>query len=278
MIKYNGIQILSRKYEFFFFTTSNLRNNSIWLIDSNAFEKAFFKKLNINNKEDLYKDLGLEKICPNYSQKIQTNNDYFYIYDYNQNKIQNIISNLSLNFSSTIETLFTISLPYHNHNDFISNKLVNDKDILNNDKSTINYNDYNDLNYNYNYNFNFNFNQNDIYIEIISDLKASDGSILSDGCGKISENLLRILCLNYNNNIQSTAIQIRFNFTKGVLVNSRDLTDNKIIFTNSMIKNNSIINNKLEIISFSSYYKGGLNKDIILLLLLKDLKLNFFLN
>lgn len=51
-----GIVVCNKKYEFFIFTTTNLRNNSVWMI-----ETAYLNNKGIT-KESLYTELGLENL------------------------------------------------------------------------------------------------------------------------------------------------------------------------------------------------------------------------
>ena len=80
--------------------------------------------------------------------------------------------------------------------------------------------------------------------------------------------MLELCCNLHNNGKKSSAIQIRFNWgVKGVLVLSEDLPDDTIVFTESMIKFALDETCKtLEIIKFSKFSQGYLNKYTIILL------------
>jgi len=266
IIKDNGLTIFNRQYEFFFYSTTNLRANSIWMIHKDAFKNKNFEMLKLKNKEDLYLDLGLRIIAPNYHKENQTDDSFkdtinlrelknpkklhifedksFFKnknYDFNNIPIQKIISNLSLNFSSSIE----INL-FEDNDSPIYIELYTESDIKSNsDTSSL---DDKCINY-----------------------------ILSDGCGKISPDLMKLVCEKYNNNFIVSAIQIRYDGKKGVLGNYDNLDGFKIVFVDSMIKFNGEINNKLELITFSRLLRGNLNIQIILILLLRKFSITFFL-
>jgi len=249
LIKNEGLKLFNKNYEFFFYTTTNLRSNSVWLIESNSFNSKLFQKLKITNKEDLYLQLGLRNIAPYYSQRFDE--EYIFnenknikksnIYDYNNLSIQKIISNISLNFSSTIELL----IEDENQSE-INIEIGYEKDIKTNTQN-------------------------------FTHLEDNNIKILSDGCGKISSKLIDLICLKYNNKILASAIQIRYNGNKGVLAKLDELDGYKIVFVDSMIKFPGEINNKLELISFSKFLKGSLNIQIILILLLRRFPITFFL-
>ena len=77
-----------------------------------------------------------------------------------------------------------------------------------------------------------------------------------------------------NKNKYSSAIQIRYKGTKGVLVVDPTINGKKIILTKSMIKYEVINSPHLEICRFSRYSTGFLNLQIIILLILNGVKKN----
>jgi hypothetical protein len=129
--------------------------------------------------------------------------------------------------------------------------------------------------------FDYNIYKYEISYSIIKDIK-NENKIFSDGCGKISPQLLTYAshCLNYSK--PSSAIQIRFKGNKGVLVLDENLKNFEIEFTESMVKFDldpigDKIFNDLEIIKFSNYSPGYLNLEIIILLLLNGVKPKYIL-
>jgi hypothetical protein len=106
-------------------------------------------------------------------------------------------------------------------------------------------------------------------VEVVKDIvREYEGKkyVFNDGVGMISKNIMESCCAKHNKGSLASAIQIRFNYgVKGVLVLSKIIPENTIIFTDSMIKFSVDDSSKsLEIIKFSKFSQGFLNKNIIL--------------
>lgn len=112
-----------------------------------------------------------------------------------------------------------------------------------------------------------------IKVEVHDDVTVKDekGEIkytFSDGIGKISTNLIDQIKINLKIKGVVSAIQIRYGEMKGVLVGDPTLADNTIIFRRSMQKfKDSSFNYSLELLDYSKYRAGYLNRQIIMLLL-----------
>ena len=110
--------------------------------------------------------------------------------------------------------------------------------------------------------------------EIIEDLCSPKGEIYNDGCGMISLELMKDICKDLNKGKFSSAIQIRYKGTKGILVINPQIKGKKIILTKSMIKYEVNNSENLEICRFARYSTGFLNLQIIILLILNGVDKN----
>ena len=110
--------------------------------------------------------------------------------------------------------------------------------------------------------------------EIINDSLAPNGDIYNDGCGMISLSLMKNICNEMNKGILSSAIQIRYKGSKGVLVINPKIEGKKIILTKSMVKYDVNNSDNLEICRFAKYSTGFLNLQIIILLIINGVNKN----
>ena len=79
---------------------------------------------------------------------------------------------------------------------------------------------------------------------------------------------MKDICKDLNKGKFSSAIQIRYKGTKGILVVNPQIKGKKIILTKSMIKYEVNNSENLEICRFARYSTGFLNLQIIILLIL----------
>jgi len=101
----------------------------------------------------------------------------------------------------------------------------------------------------------------------------------TDGVGRISANLIEQIKLNQKIKGIISAIQVRCGGVKGILVCDPTLPPNHIYFRDSMIKfRKSSYEGNLELLDYSKYRPGYLNRQIILLLLSNALDPNVFLD
>ena len=110
--------------------------------------------------------------------------------------------------------------------------------------------------------------------EIINDTIAPNGDIYNDGCGMISLSLMKDICKEMNKGILSSAIQIRYKGSKGVLVINPKIEGKKIILTKSMVKYDVNNSENIEICRFAKYSTGFLNLQIIILLIINGVNKN----
>ena len=110
--------------------------------------------------------------------------------------------------------------------------------------------------------------------EIINDTIAPNGDIYNDGCGMISLSLMKDICKEMNRGILSSAIQIRYKGSKGVLVINPKIEGKKIILTKSMVKYDVNNSENIEICRFAKYSTGFLNLQIIILLIINGVNKN----
>lgn len=99
----------------------------------------------------------------------------------------------------------------------------------------------------------------------------------SDGIGKISINLMKKITKERKLSFVPSALQIRMGGAKGVLAMDPYLDDNKIYLRKSMIKFDGK-NDILEILDYSKFRGGYLNRQIILLLLTLGVKNQVFID
>jgi len=119
-----------------------------------------------------------------------------------------------------------------------------------------------------------------IAIYKIDDIKdVNQKYTFSDGVGRISTNLIEQIKLNQKIKGIISAIQVRCGGVKGILVSDPTLPPNSIYFRKSMIKfESSSFDQNLELLDYSKYRPGYLNRQIILLLLSNGLNPNIFLD
>ena len=121
-----------------------------------------------------------------------------------------------------------------------------------------------------------------ITVEEIEDVKKRVGNNeynFSDGVGKISMDLLDQIKVNMKIKGTVSAIQVRCGGVKGILVGDPGIGNKKICFRKSMIKfGGSSFENSLELLDYSKYRPGYLNRQIILLLLSNGLDPHVFLD
>jgi len=120
-------------------------------------------------------------------------------------------------------------------------------------------------------------NENITTHEIVDIKDPTQKYTFTDGVGKISKNLLNEIKLNQKIKGIISAIQVRCGGVKGILVSDPTLPSNHIYFRNSMIKFKfSSYDSNLEILDYSKYRPGYLNRQIILLLLSNGLDSQVF--
>ena len=125
-----------------------------------------------------------------------------------------------------------------------------------------------------------NINPDKIQLQIVEDVYSQNAYkyTFSDGVGKISMNLLEQIKVNMKIKGIISAIQIRHGGVKGILVGDPSLKPNQICFRKSMIKfKDSSLNKSIELLDYSKYRPGYLNRQIIILLLTNGLDENFLI-
>lgn len=107
-----------------------------------------------------------------------------------------------------------------------------------------------------------------IKIEEIPDIKTPDGKFtFSDGVGKISLNLIQKIKEKMKIHGTVSAIQIRCGGLKGILVGDPEIGDNVISIRPSMKKfKDSVYRDQLQLLDYSKFRYGYLNRQIITLL------------
>ncbi|CAD8123706.1 unnamed protein product [Paramecium sonneborni] len=116
-----------------------------------------------------------------------------------------------------------------------------------------------------------------INIQIVDDLLDQNKKLYTDGIGKISQDLIDQIRLKMrvNSKIKISAIQIRYEGAKGLLVLDETLGNKTIILRRSMVKYNPAKGgypNKIQILDFNKFRGGYLNRQIIMLLLTLNVK------
>ncbi|CAK68074.1 unnamed protein product (macronuclear) [Paramecium tetraurelia] len=110
-----------------------------------------------------------------------------------------------------------------------------------------------------------------INILIKDDLVDKNNKLYTDGIGKISQDLIDQIRqkMRVNSKIKISAIQIRYEGAKGLLVLDESLEQKTIVLRRSMIKYNPAKGypNKIQILDFNKFRGGYLNRQIIILLL-----------
>ncbi|KAF9133051.1 hypothetical protein BGW39_010741 [Mortierella sp. 14UC] len=101
-------------------------------------------------------------------------------------------------------------------------------------------------------------------VEMIDDIEHNDHNF-SDGCGRISEDLARIIGIELEKETTPSAFQIRLGGAKGVLVMDSSLKGNRVQIRPSM-KKFDVAHYVLEVIKTSSFIPSFLNRQIIILL------------
>ncbi|KAF8944123.1 hypothetical protein BGZ47_004607 [Haplosporangium gracile] len=101
-------------------------------------------------------------------------------------------------------------------------------------------------------------------VEMIDDIEHNDHNF-SDGCGRISEDLARMIGIELEKETTPSAFQIRLGGAKGVLVKDATLKDNRVQIRPSM-KKFDVAHYVLEVIKTSSFIPSFLNRQIIILL------------
>jgi hypothetical protein len=101
-------------------------------------------------------------------------------------------------------------------------------------------------------------------VEMIDDIEHYDHNF-SDGCGRISEDLARMIGIELEKETTPSAFQIRLGGAKGVLVKDATLKDNRVQIRPSM-KKFDVEHYVLEVIKTSSFIPSFLNRQIIILL------------
>ncbi|KAF9547522.1 hypothetical protein EC957_008359 [Mortierella hygrophila] len=101
-------------------------------------------------------------------------------------------------------------------------------------------------------------------VEMIDDIEHHDQNF-SDGCGRISEDLARMIGIELEKETTPSAFQIRLGGAKGVLVKDAALKGNRVQIRPSM-KKFDVAHYVLEVIKTSSFIPSFLNRQIIILL------------
>ncbi|KAG0282132.1 hypothetical protein BGZ96_000803 [Linnemannia gamsii] len=101
-------------------------------------------------------------------------------------------------------------------------------------------------------------------VEMIDDIEHNDHNF-SDGCGRISEDLAKMIGIELEKETTPSAFQIRLGGAKGVLVIDAALKDNRVQIRPSM-KKFEVEHYVLEVIKTSSFIPSFLNRQIIILL------------
>ncbi|KAF9902274.1 hypothetical protein EC991_005069 [Linnemannia zychae] len=101
-------------------------------------------------------------------------------------------------------------------------------------------------------------------VEMIDDIEHHNHNF-SDGCGRISENLARMIGIELEKETTPSAFQIRLGGAKGVLVKDSSLKGNRVQIRPSM-KKFDVAHYVLEVIKTSSFIPSFLNRQIIILL------------
>ncbi|KAG0375659.1 hypothetical protein BGX24_008794 [Mortierella sp. AD032] len=101
-------------------------------------------------------------------------------------------------------------------------------------------------------------------VEMIDDIEHNDHNF-SDGCGRISEDLARMIRIELEKETTPSAFQIRLGGAKGVLVKDSSLKGNCVQIRPSM-KKFDVAHYVLEVIKTSSFIPSFLNRQIIILL------------
>lgn len=101
-------------------------------------------------------------------------------------------------------------------------------------------------------------------VEMIDDIEHNDHNF-SDGCGRISVDLARMIGIELEKETTPSAFQIRLGGAKGVLVMDATLKDNRVQIRPSM-KKFDVEHYVLEVIKTSSFIPSFLNRQIIILL------------
>ncbi|CAD8165052.1 unnamed protein product [Paramecium pentaurelia] len=120
-----------------------------------------------------------------------------------------------------------------------------------------------------------------INIIIKDDLLDKNKKLYTDGIGKISQDLIDQIRqkIKVNQKIKISAVQIRYEGAKGLLVLDENLEQKTIVLRRSMIKYNPAKGgypNKIQILDFNKFRGGYLNRQIIILLLTLKVKDNVF--
>ncbi|CAD8212997.1 unnamed protein product [Paramecium octaurelia] len=119
-------------------------------------------------------------------------------------------------------------------------------------------------------------------VQIKDDLVDNNKKLFTDGIGKISQDLIDVIRqkvkVKGNSKSKISAIQVRYEGAKGLLVLDENLESKTIVLRRSMIKYNPAkgYQNKLQILDFNKFRGGYLNRQIIILLLTLQVNENVF--
>ncbi|KAG0216144.1 hypothetical protein BGX33_000408 [Mortierella sp. NVP41] len=102
-------------------------------------------------------------------------------------------------------------------------------------------------------------------VEMIDDIEHNNHNF-SDGCGRISQDLARMIGIELEKETTPSAFQIRLGGAKGVLVKDSILTGNSVQIRPSM-KKFDVAHYVLEVIKTSGFIPSFLNRQIIILLI-----------